>query len=268
MHAAASYAFHAQTIAVAARTAAADALIATRRADPDTVAAERRGWYGEPESGPPRPESRLVALAGSLGVVSRHASFRSVWFLNATRGAFALAVAVAVADLSGVQHGFWVVLGTVSVLRTSAASTGSTAWRALAGTVVGFAIGAALLAALGTGQVALWVALPIAVCIASYAPGTAPFLVGQAAFTVTVVVLFNLLAPAGWRVGLLRIQDVATRLCGQPGHRDPVLAAGRGRTGRRRPRRCVPPGQRLPHPGGGLGAGAAAGPSRTPRSPP
>jgi uncharacterized membrane protein YccC len=95
------------------------------------------------------------------------------------------------------------------VLRTSAASTGSTAWWALAGTVVGFAIGAGLLAALGTGQVALWVALPIAVCIASYAPGTAPFLVGQAAFTVTVVVLFNLLAPAGWRVGLLRIQDVA-----------------------------------------------------------
>ena len=209
VHAAASYAFHAQTIAVAARTAAADALIATRRADPGTVAAERRGWYGEPESGPPRPESRLVALAGSFGVVSRQASFRSVWFLNATRGAFALAVAVAVADLSGVQHGFWVVLGTVSVLRTSAASTGSTAWRALAGTVVGFAIGAGLLAALGTGQVALWVALPIAVCIASYAPGTAPFLVGQAAFTVTVVVLFNLLAPAGWRVGLLRIQDVA-----------------------------------------------------------
>jgi uncharacterized membrane protein YccC len=47
------------------------------------------------------------------------------------------------------------------------------------------------------------------VFVASYAPGTAPFLVGQAAFTITVVVLFNLLAPAGWRVGLLRIQDVA-----------------------------------------------------------
>jgi len=206
---AAAHAFHAQTIAVAARTAAADALIATRRADPETIAAERRGWYGESETGPPKRESRLVALVDGLGVVSRHASFRSVWFLNATRGAVALAVAVAVADLTGVQHGFWVVLGTMSVLRTSAASTGSTAWRALAGTAVGFAVGAALLAAIGTGPVALWVALPIAVCVATYAPGTAPFLVGQAAFTVTVVVLFNLLAPAGWRIGLLRIQDVA-----------------------------------------------------------
>ena len=267
VHAAASYAFHAQTIAVAARTAAADALIATRRADPGTVAAERRGWYGEPESGPPRPESRLVALAGSFGVVSRHASFRSVWFLNATRGAFALAVAVAVADLSGVQHGFWVVLGTVSVLRTSAASTGSTAWRALAGTAVGFAIGAGLLAALGTGQVALWVALPIAVCIASYAPGTAPFLVGQAAFTVTVVVLFNLLAPAagGSACCASRTSRSAVRSawssgsCSGRGARahwsattSPMRSAGAAPTS---PRRWT----------GRWGCGR---PSRTPRSPP
>jgi len=94
-------------------------------------------------------------------------------------------------------------------LRTSAASTGGTAWRALAGTVVGFVIGALLLIAIGTGQTALWVALPLAVLVAAYAPGTTPFVVGQAAFTVTIVVLFNLLAPAGWRVGLLRIEDVA-----------------------------------------------------------
>jgi uncharacterized membrane protein YccC len=49
----------------------------------------------------------------------------------------------------------------------------------------------------------------VAVLVAGYAPGTAPFLVGQAAFTVTVVVLFNLLAPVGWTIGLLRIEDVA-----------------------------------------------------------
>ena len=141
--------------------------------------------------------------------MTRHATVRSVWFLNSLRGALALAAAVAVADVSGVQHAFWVVLGTLSVLRTSAASTGGTAWRALAGTVVGFIVGALLLLAMGTGQTALWVALPVAVLVAAYAPGTTPFLVGQAAFTVTIVVLFNLLAPAGWRVGLLRIEDVA-----------------------------------------------------------
>jgi Fusaric acid resistance protein-like len=151
----------------------------------------------------------LAGLYRALFVVTRHASVRSVWFLNSLRGALALAAAVAVADLSNVQHAFWVVLGTLSVLRGSATTTGSTAWRALAGTVVGFAVGGLLLVGIGTGQAALWTALPVAVLIAAYAPGTMPFLVGQAAFTVTVVVLFNILAPAGWKVGLLRVEDVA-----------------------------------------------------------
>ena len=209
VRAAAGSAFHAQTIAVAVRSAAADALIASGRADPDTVATERRSWYGQSETGTPRPESRWVAVVDSLFVVLRHASLRSVWFLNATRGAVALAAAVAVADLTGVQHGFWVLLGTISVLRSNAAATGANAWRALAGTVIGFALGAALLLGIGTGPNALWIAMPLAVFVAAYTPGTAPFLAGQAAFTITVVVLFNLLAPAGWTIGLLRVQDVA-----------------------------------------------------------
>jgi len=205
--AAARFAFHAQAIAVAARGVAEDALIATRRAAPEVIATARREWFGE-QPATPAPH-RAGGLAGALGIVSRHASFRSVWLLNSVRGAVGLAAAVAVADLSGVQHGFWVVLGTLSVLRTNAASTGSTAVRAFVGTVLGFVVGAALLLGIGTGQTALWIALPVAVLIASYAPGTAPFTVGQAAFTITVVVLFNLLVPAGWTVGLLRIQDVA-----------------------------------------------------------
>jgi uncharacterized membrane protein YccC len=232
---AAAHAVHAQAIAVVARAAAADALIASRHADPDTIAAERRQWYGQavPSATPdgtratvttPVPEGggygrsslssltstpRIAGLAGATAVVTRHATVRSVWFLNSLRGAVALAAAVAVADLSGVQHGFWVVLGTLSVLRTSVASTGATAWRALAGTAVGFVVGGALLIGIGTAQTALWVALPLAVLVAAYAPGTTPFLVGQAAFTVTIVVLFNLLVPVGWKVGLLRIEDVA-----------------------------------------------------------
>jgi hypothetical protein len=139
----------------------------------------------------------------------RHASVRSVWFINSLRASVAIAAAVAIADLSSVQHGFWVVLGTLSVLRTNAGSTGSTALRALAGTLAGFVIGGALIVAIGTNTTVLWVALPIAVAVAAYAPGTAPFAVGQAAFTVTIAVLFNLLAPIGWKVGVVRIEDVA-----------------------------------------------------------
>ena len=142
-------------------------------------------------------------------MLAPHASLRSVWFINSVRGALALAVAVAVADLSGAEHAFWVVLGTLSVLRTSAAATGATALRALLGTAVGFAIGAALVLLIGSTSTALWVALPIAVAISAYAPGVAPFAVGQAAFTITIIVLFNLLVPVGWKVGELRIEDVA-----------------------------------------------------------
>ena len=205
---AARYAFHAQAIALVVRNLVADALIATRRADPETIAARRRGWYGAQPEGTVA-ERRVASLSGAIGVLTRHASFRSVWFLNSLRGSLALAAAVLVADLSGVQHGFWVVLGTLSVLRTNAASTESTALRALGGTVLGFVLGALLLLGIGTSPAALWTALPIAVAVAAYAPGALPFTVGQAAFTIVVLVLFNLLAPAGWTVGLLRIEDVA-----------------------------------------------------------
>jgi uncharacterized membrane protein YccC len=206
VRAAAAHAAHAQAIAVAARAVMADAIIAARRADPDLIAAERRRWFGQEEAD---PAGRLPGLSSDARYLARHASIRSVWFRNSLRGAIALALAVAVADISGVQHGFWVVFGTLSVLRTNAAATGATALRALAGTVIGFAIGGALLLAIGTAPTALWVALPIAVLVAAYAPGTAPFAVGQAAFTVTIVVVFNLLVPVGWKVGLLRVEDVA-----------------------------------------------------------
>jgi uncharacterized membrane protein YccC len=208
VEAVAQNAFHAQVISLVVRNIVADSMIATRKADPETIAARRRSWYGVQPEGT-ESERRVAALYGALGVLTRHASIRSVWFLNSLRASVALAAAVLVADVSGVQHGFWVVLGTLSVLRTNAASTESTALRALGGTVIGFVVGALLLLGIGTSTPALWAALPIAIAVAAYAPGTLPFTFGQAAFTIVIVVLFNLLVPVGWTVGLLRIQDVA-----------------------------------------------------------
>jgi uncharacterized membrane protein YccC len=197
--------FHADTIAVAVLAIGGDSLVASGKADPEWMAAGRRRWYLGAKVG-----SQVLRRVSNLAVAARRdASVRSVWFLNSARGSVALAVAVAVADLISLQHGFWVVLGTLSVLRTNAASTGSTAIRALGGTALGFVIGGALLLAIGSTSTALWVVLPIAVFVAAYAPGTAPFAIGQAAFTVTVAVLFNLLVPVGWTVGVVRIEDVA-----------------------------------------------------------
>jgi uncharacterized membrane protein YccC len=211
-------AFHAQTIGVATSAAIGAALIAARLATPSEVATQRRNWVANlPESQASAaadwPAGRQSSWGGmparTISTISADASLRSVWFRSAARGAIALAAAVAVAKITDVEHAFWVVLGTLSVLRTSASATGGTALRALAGTIAGFAVGAALLVGIGTNPAALWIAFPIAVLIAAYTPGTAPFSAGQAAFTVMIVVLFNLLVPAGWQVGLLRVEDVA-----------------------------------------------------------
>ena len=102
-------------------------MIAARRATPAQVTSQRESWLaGLPGSG---PVTALPGLITAAGVIAADASLRSVWFRNSARGAVALAAAVAVAKVSDVQHAFWVVLGTLSVLRTSATATGQTALR-------------------------------------------------------------------------------------------------------------------------------------------
>jgi uncharacterized membrane protein YccC len=138
-----------------------------------------------------------------------HLSFRSVWFRNALRGAVGLALAVAVVEVTNVQHGFWVVLGTMSVLRSSALGTGATALRAIGGTTVGFIAGSIIMIGLADHSVFLWVMLPFVVLVSGMAPSMISFAAGQAAFTLVVIILFNIIQPVGWKVGLTRIEDVA-----------------------------------------------------------
>jgi uncharacterized membrane protein YccC len=80
---------------------------------------------------------------------------------------------------------------------------------ALAGTAVGILIGAALVIAIGTHEPVLWAVLPVAILVAAYAPRAISFAAGQAGFTVVLFVLFNLIQPVGWEVGLVRVEDVA-----------------------------------------------------------
>jgi uncharacterized membrane protein YccC len=136
-------------------------------------------------------------------------SFRSVWFRNAVRGSIGLALAVAVVEITDVEHGFWVVLGTLSVLRSNALGTGATAVRAIGGTTVGFLAGSAITIGVGGHPVVLWVLLPLAVLVSGVAPSMISFAAGQAGFTLVVIILFNIIEPTGWKVGLTRIEDVA-----------------------------------------------------------
>jgi uncharacterized membrane protein YccC len=150
-----------------------------------------------------------ATLEATEQLAVEHASASSVWFQNSVRGAAGLAVAVYIAQRTGLQHGFWVVLGTLSVLRSNALGTGSSILSALAGTAVGIVVGALLVIGIGTHEAVLWGVLPVAVLLAAYAPRAISFAAGQAGFTVVLFVLFNLIQPVGWSVGVVRIEDVA-----------------------------------------------------------
>jgi uncharacterized membrane protein YccC len=149
------------------------------------------------------------ALPRAWLMLRAHCDLRSVRFRNAARAGLGLALAVLVAKETSVEHAFWVVLGALSVLRSSALGTGATALQALTGALLGFGLASALMVTVGGDSTVLWIGLPVVVFLAAYTPGAVNFVVGQASFTVFVVVLFNLVIPEGWRTGLVRVQDVA-----------------------------------------------------------
>jgi uncharacterized membrane protein YccC len=156
-----------------------------------------------------QPRPARVALEATEQLAVEHANVRSVWFQNSVRGAAGLAIAVYIAQRTGLQHAFWVVLGTLSVLRSNALGTGWSILSALAGTAVGLVVGALLVIGIGTHERVLWAVLPVAILLAAYAPRAISFAAGQAGFTVVLFILFNIIQPVGWKVGLVRIEDIA-----------------------------------------------------------
>jgi uncharacterized membrane protein YccC len=172
-----------------------------------TAAAERRSWQDQLLGR--QPEGVPGTLSAARERITSYLEPHSVWLHNSLRGAAGLGLAVLAARLIDVQHSFWVVLGALSVLRSNALNTGQDAVRAMLGTIAGFVVGAALLVGIGTNTTVLWFLLPLAVFLAGAAPAVISFAGGQAAFTLTLVILYNIIQPAGWRVGLVRIEDVA-----------------------------------------------------------
>jgi uncharacterized membrane protein YccC len=146
-----------------------------------------------------------VARRSALTQLDRH----GVWLQNSVRGAVGLALAVLLSRVVDAQNSFWIGLGALSVLRSNALATGATVLRALLGTAVGFAIGGALVSVLGTSHAVLWPLLPVLILIAALAPSMISFVAGQAGFTVLIIVLFNIIAPIGWQIGVVRVEDVA-----------------------------------------------------------
>jgi uncharacterized membrane protein YccC len=170
------------------------------------AAADSRSWWGRLLGrGFDAPNTGSALVQVTSGHLDRH----SVWLQSSVRAAAGLAGAVLVSRVVDAQNAFWIGLGALSVLRSNALATGATAVRALVGTGVGFAIGGVVVGVLGTSRSVLWPLLPIIIVVAAAAPAIISFVAGQAAFTVFTIVLFNSIAPEGWRIGVVRVEDVA-----------------------------------------------------------
>jgi uncharacterized membrane protein YccC len=133
---------------------------------------------------------------------------RSVHVHDALRLGAGLALAVVAVDAFDLQHGFWVAFATLTVIKSNVRATGRSVGEAVTGTLVGFLVAFALIASLEPSIGWYLALLPIVVTAAIYANVAVSFLAGQAGFTLVIIVLFNLLGPAGWGIGIVRIVDV------------------------------------------------------------
>jgi uncharacterized membrane protein YccC len=143
-----------------------------------------------------------------LATIRAHLESPSTVLQAGLRVAIGLAVAVWVAREFDLSHGFWVVLGTIQVLRSNALGTGRTVILAVLGNAIGVVIGGLFALVAGNHPALMWIAFPVAVFGAAYAATMIGFMLSQAAFTINLIVVFNLISPAGWQVGLVRIEDL------------------------------------------------------------
>jgi uncharacterized membrane protein YccC len=136
-----------------------------------------------------------------------HLTPQSVYFQGALRLAVALAAARLAAAELDLSHGFWALLGTLTVMRTSAVSIRGTLVSAAIGTVIG-AIVAGLLLQFAHGTVPFAVEFLVVTPLAFAVGPLLGLAWSQAALTVMITLVFAQLAPTDWSLARVRITDV------------------------------------------------------------
>lgn len=150
-----------------------------------------------------------LTSSGPVDSIRRHASLDSLWFRNSLRATVAITAAVGLVALgAGSGRGFWLVLGTMSVLRADLSTISRTATTAIAGTAIGYLVSTALLDLVGGDEYVLWVFLPVLLFLTASASGLHP-LVSSASFTTFVVVTVTITNPAFDGAGQVRLVNIA-----------------------------------------------------------
>lgn len=133
----------------------------------------------------------------------------SPWMRTALRTGAALAAAAAVVEIVGLAHGFWVLLGALSVLRSDTVQTLRTSLSALAGTFAGALIGGGLLILLTPDRWVYGALVVVAAFLAVYAQGTLGLVVSQAVFSLYVIVVFTFVDwPPDLSTAAARLEDI------------------------------------------------------------
>jgi uncharacterized membrane protein YccC len=172
----------------------------------------------------PGPDSELGSLSSPLWFVGEstlalslqrargHFTPRSVVFQNALRLALGLAAARYLAGSFDLSHGSWVLLATLTLMRTTASATRSAMWPAFLGTLAGALITGGLLLLFGQEPDVFTVLMPIAFFASfSLGPLAGPFVgpaAGQFFMTLAVAALFVQVAPETWQLAEARLIDV------------------------------------------------------------
>jgi uncharacterized membrane protein YccC len=172
----------------------------------EMIALARRANGAPPEELPDAPPSPRRSW---WLVVRSQLNWSSPWLRNALRSALGLGLAVLVVQLAGLDRGFWVLLGVISILRFDSVGTRKFAWQALAGTIIGVVATTVFLEFVGTQEWLLWTVLPVMVFIAAWGGTALNFPVGQAAFTSFVLIGLGIADwPPKLATGLVRIEDI------------------------------------------------------------
>ncbi|MFI1801485.1 FUSC family protein [Streptomyces sp. NPDC020379] len=158
-----------------------------------------------------------------------HLTPRSVLLQNALRSAVALAAARLIVGTLDLPHGFWALLATLSLLRTSASDTRGALLPAFLGTAAGAAVAAVLVMAVGDVP-AVYIAVAPVVFVVGFSAGPVlgpPWV--QGALTITLVVVFAQIEPPDLQIPTWRFLDVV--IGGSLGAAASLLAWPRGAQG-------------------------------------
>lgn len=139
-----------------------------------------------------------------------NASLSSPWGRLALRTGLGISLAILVVEMVGLAHGFWVMLGVVSVLRFDTFTTLKTGALAIAGTLIGALLGVLIIVADDRNEPLMWIIFVGAVFLATWAPGALGFMLGQAAFSLFVIIAFSLI---DWPPDLATVEQRVLDIC-------------------------------------------------------